>query len=57
MWSVYVFAKDHILVDIVVEVSTRRLLEVLERYSMTDRVQTIKVSYRGDLYCIFEEAK
>lgn len=53
MWSVYVWGEDRILIDIVTGVSTRRLLEVIERCIMKDSVQMLEVAYGNEVYTAY----
>ena len=51
--SVYVWGEDRMLIDIVTGVSTRRLLDVIERRVMKDNVQMLEVAYGNEVYTAY----
>lgn len=53
MWTVYVRAGDHELIDIVHGISTRLLLEIIEKCVMMDDVEMVEVSYGNEVYTAY----
>lgn len=53
MWTVYVRGGDHEIIDIVHGVSTRRLLEIIEKCTMMDDVQMLEVAYGNEVYTAY----
>lgn len=53
MWTMYVRVEGHSLVHIVEGVSTRRLLDVLEHYTMVRGVQMIEIAYGNEVYTVY----
>lgn len=53
MWTVYVRAGDHELIDIVHGISIRQLLEIIEKCVMTDDVEMVEVLYNNEAYTVY----
>lgn len=53
MWAMYVWAGGHELIDIVNGISTRSLLEILEKCIMMDDVEMVEVSYGNEVYTAY----